>query len=112
QMATEWRVIVRGRDADRIPTDPSKNAASVAAQAMLVRLAQGGTQQPLMVTIEKGLPMSGGIGGSAASSVAGAYAAALASGAPWTPNDIMLAALEGEAVVSGRHLDNVAPITL
>jgi len=29
-----------------------------------------------------------------------------------TPSSIMLAALEGEIAVSGRHLDNIAPITL
>ena len=99
-------VIVRGRDADLIPTDPAKNAASIAARAMLK------TQQQFQITIEKGLPVSGGLGGSAASSVAGAYAAALAIGADVSPEEIMTAALEGEMFVSGRHLDNIAPITL
>src|SRR5262245_36377461 len=63
-------VIVRGRDAELVPTDPSKNAAAIAAQAMAA--------QPLQITIDKGLPVSAGLGGSAASSVAGAYAAAIA----------------------------------
>jgi homoserine kinase len=99
-------VVVRGRDADLIPTDPAKNAASIAASAMLKNKEQ------LQVTIDKGLPVSGGLGGSAASSVAGAYAAALAMGANVSPEEIMMAALEGEMFVSGRHLDNIAPITL
>ena len=64
------------------------------------------------ITIDKGLPVSGGIGGSAASSVAGAYAAALACGVTPSPEDVILAALKGEEAVSGRHLDNIAPITL
>jgi homoserine kinase len=64
------------------------------------------------ITIDKGLPVSGGIGGSAASSVAGAYAAALAAGVEASHEDIILAALAGEEAVSGRHLDNIAPITL
>src|SRR5439155_17637886 len=55
-----------------------------------------------IVTIDKGLPVSGGIGGSAASSVAGAYAAALACGVTPSPEDIILAALAGEEVVSDR----------
>ena len=118
-------VDVRGRDAELIPTDPTKNAAAIAAQAMLERLNQCRTGfspsarmdglKPVLhcsVTIEKGLPMSGGIGGSAASSVAGAYAAALACGVTPSPEDIILAALAGEEAVSGRHLDNIAPITL
>src|SRR5205085_12041913 len=103
-------VIVRGCDAELIPTDPSHNAAAIAANAMLAGLKPGlpaGT-----ITIDKGLPVSGGIGGSASSSVAGAYAAALACGVTPSHEDIILAALAGEEAVSGRHLDNIAPITL
>ena len=138
ETADDASVVVRGRDAELIPTDPTKNAASIAANAMLRRLRPNvipsvardlaarvarrpSTQVPryarddrrsAIVTIDKGLPVSGGIGGSAASSVAGAYAAALACGVTPSPEDIILAALAGEEVVSGRHLDNIAPITL
>ena len=108
---TGFSLSVIGRDAALIPTDPDKNAAAVAAKAMLDRLKPvhtGGAR----ITIDKGLPVSGGIGGSAASSVAGAYAAALASGIEPSKDDIILAALTGEEAVSGRHLDNIAPITL
>ena len=105
----EVPVRVRGTDAAMIPTDPSKNAAAIAANAMLRRY---GRSRSAVVIIDKGLPVSGGMGGSAASSVAGAYAAALASGDPATKEEIMTAALEGEMFVSGRHLDNIAPITL
>ena len=130
-------VIVRGRDAELVPTDPAKNAASIAANAMIRKQAESGrlgrsrrASRPatksgrarrapaagetpaLQITIDKGLPVSGGMGGSAASSVAGALAAALAIGANASNEDIMTAALEGEMFVSGRHLDNIAPITL
>jgi homoserine kinase len=98
-------VVVRGLDAELVPTDPTKNAAAIAAMAILPK-------QPFQVTIEKGIPVSAGLGGSAASSVAGALAAALACGVKVSPADIMSAALEGEMFVSGRHLDNIAPITL
>jgi len=103
------QVVVRGRDAELLPTDPEKNAAAIAASAMLRHL---GREQSFVITIDKGLPVSGGMGGSAASSVAGAYAAALAIGANVSPEEIMTAALDGEMFVSGRHLDNIAPITL
>jgi homoserine kinase len=105
----EVPVRVRGIDAAMIPTDPAKNAAAIAANAMLRHY---GRSRSAVVSIDKGLPVSGGMGGSAASSVAGAYAAALASGDPATNEEIMTAALEGEMFVSGRHLDNIAPITL
>jgi homoserine kinase len=97
-------VIVRGIDAALVPTDPEKNAAAIAARAM--------ANQPLQITIDKGLPVSAGLGGSAASSVAGALAAAIACDITITTSSMMLAALEGEIAVSGRHLDNIAPITL
>jgi len=104
QPSAAAEVIVRGVDANLVPTDPAENAAAIAAYAMV--------KQPLKITIDKGLPVSAGLGGSASSSVAGAYAAALACSVDVTPDDIMLAALEGEIAVSGRHLDNIAPITL
>src|SRR5262249_28208925 len=90
ELADAPRVIVRGVDAAMIPTDPAKNAAAIAATAMLEKCRTGLSPSTapdglkpvlhLSVTIDKGLPVAGGIGGSAASSVAGAYAAALACG--------------------------------
>jgi homoserine kinase len=53
----------------------------------------------ISIDLDKGLPVSGGLGGSAASSVAGAYAAALAAGIEVTPEQIGMAALEGEMLV-------------
>jgi homoserine kinase len=110
-VGTGFSLSLRGTDAHLIPTDPSKNAAAIAAKAMWDRLKPVPTHGA-RITIDKGLPVSGGIGGSAASSVAGAYAAALACGMTPSPEEIILAALAGEEAVSGRHLDNIAPITL
>jgi homoserine kinase len=100
---------VRGRDAHLLPREPAKNAASIAAAAWM--RAHGGERR-FRMSVEKGLPFSGGMGGSAASSVAGALAAALALGDPAVPEEIMCAALEGEGAVAGRHLDNIAPAVL
>ena len=101
---------IRGRDADLVPRDPSKNAASIAATAFL--RTNGDRRNPVL-TIDKGLPLSGGMGGSAASAVAGAYAAALALGIEHpSPMQIIEAALEGEAAVAGHHLDNLASSAL
>lgn len=95
---------VTGVDADLVPPDPDRNCAAIAAQAML-----RGSGYNAIVTIEKGLPLAGGMGGSAASSVAGAYAAKLAID---RDGDVIAAALEGESAVAGRHLDNIAPSTV
>lgn len=94
----------------RIPTDPARNTAAIAASAVLLRA--GAADVGLELAIEKGLPLAGGMGGSAASAVAGAVAAnALLETRLPTP-DLLEAALEAETVVSGRHADNVAPSLL
>ena len=92
---------VTGIDADLVPRDSDRNCAAIAAAAVL-----RGSGWNAIVTIHKGLPFAGGMGGSAASSVAGAFAAALALN---RNTDIIAAALEGEAAVAGCHLDNIAP---
>jgi len=93
----------------RIPMDPESNTAAIAAAAVL---AWTGADAGLELTIEKGLPLAAGMGGSAASAVAGAVAADAVLGLHLGRMDLMAAALEGEAVVSGRHPDNVAPSLL
>jgi len=101
--------VVSGRDADLVPLDPASNVASIAATAWL--RARGDRRNPI-VRIEKGLPLAGGLGGSAASSVAGAFAASLAAEKESLPPEIIAAALEGESAVAGRHLDNIAASVL
>ena len=103
------RVTVRGTDAGSIPTDPRKNAASIAARALVDSCD---VRDAIHVTLEKGLPLSGGMGGSAASSVAGAVAAAHALGLDADRASLVRAALVGESAVAGRHLDNIGPSLL
>ncbi|MCM2258503.1 MAG: homoserine kinase [Vicinamibacteria bacterium] len=90
----------------RIPLDPERNTAALAAASVLRRTGQN---IGLELSVEKGLPLSAGLGGSAASAVAGAVAANAVLGATLSRREIVLAALDAEAVVSGRHPDNVAP---
>jgi homoserine kinase len=93
----------------RIPVAPARNTAAIAAQHMLSRSGAGGG---LELSVQKGLPLSGGLGGSAASAVAGAVAAHLVLELAWLQRELLHAALEAEAVVSGRHADNIAPALL
>lgn len=97
-------------DGGRLPTDPARNAATVAISALL---EEAGLEEGLEVTVEKGLPLSGGMGGSAASSVAGAVAADGLLGTDFSTDDLLRFALEGERMAAGSaHLDNVAPALL
>jgi homoserine kinase len=98
---------ITGRDAELVPRDADRNCAAIAANSYLRPF---GFQA--IVSIEKGLPLAGGMGGSAASSVAGAYAAGLALGQSPNVRDVLSAALAGESFVAGRHLDNIAPSTV
>jgi homoserine kinase len=95
-----------GLDAEHLPLDDTRNTAAIAAAAVFAR---AGYDRGAMITIEKGLPLSGGLGGSAASSVAGAAAAHLALHDTLDLDAIVAAALAGESTVSGWHLDNILP---
>jgi len=90
----------------RVPTDPARNTAAIAASAVLrLRRVESGVE----LRVEKGLPLSAGMGGSAASAVAAAVAVDALLGAALSKHALLGAALEAEAAVAGRHADNVAP---
>jgi len=98
-------------DDPRIPLDSARNTAALAAAAVLRRAGREGLG--LELRIEKGLPLAGGLGGSAASAVAGALAAQALIDSAFSKLELCEAALEAEASVSGgRHADNVAPAML
>jgi homoserine kinase len=94
-------------DAGRLPREAAKNTAGVAAQALLTYL---GDRRGVALTIRKGLPLSSGLGGSAASAVAAVVAVQALLGASTTPEVLMACAFEGERVGAGSaHGDNIAP---
>jgi homoserine kinase len=92
-----------------LPTDPERHTSGIAALEVLRRAGAG---FGLTLEVGKGLPLSGGQGGSAASAVAGGLAANLLLEQPLPEQDLLEAALEAEAVVAGRHADNVVAILL
>ncbi len=103
-------VRVRSVSDPKIPADPHRNTAALAASAVLSRAEA--TELGLALDIEKGLPLAGGLGGSAASAVAGAVVAAAFLEAPLEPAVLLQCALAAETAVAGRHADNVAPSLL
>jgi homoserine kinase len=94
----------------RVPLEPERNTAALAAAAVLRRA--GGRAWGLELAVDKGLPLAGGLGGSAASAVAGAVAADALVEAGLAPAALLECALEAEAAVAGRHPDNAAPSLL
>lgn len=97
-----------------LPTDPARHASAIAARAVLERTGLG--EHGVTLSITKGLPLSGGQGGSAASAIAAAVAVNVLvadTGADaLDTNAILSAALVAESTVAGRHLDNLAPSLL
>jgi homoserine kinase len=92
--------------------DPLEHASAIAALAVVKRATNLGATTPaagIALRITKGLPLSSGQGGSAASAVAGAAAVNALIGSPLGRDGILEAALLAETQVAGRHLDNIAP---
>lgn len=106
-IAAEPGVVVLDAGHPDLPCEAGANTAALAAQAVL-RLA-GTTGVGLTLRITKGLPLSGGQGGSAASAVAGAVATNVLFGLGLTEQQLLEAALAAEACVAGWHLDNILP---
>lgn len=97
---------VHGAD---LPLDPQKNTAGIAADYVRRQIAP---EMGVDLILDKGLPLASGLGSSAASAVAAAFAVNALFGAPLKTIELLPALLEAEAAVSGRHLDNVAPALL
>ena len=93
-----------------IPLDAAANTAGRALMAMREAL---GLAHGFALTLEKGIPLGSGLGGSAASCVAALVAANALLDAPLPREALYAFALEGEAASTGsRHGDNVAPMLL
>ena len=90
---------------DSLPEEPDANTALAAARAVL---EAAGSPFGMRLSIDKGVPLSAGMGGSAASAVAAAAAANALLGDPFTLEQLLPFALEGERVASDPpHWDNV-----
>jgi homoserine kinase len=89
-----------------LPHAAEDHASGIAAMAVLERARV--RDVAVKLTVEKGLPLAGGQGGSAASAVAGAVAVNRLLGNPLDAIALFECALEAEARLSGRHGDNLA----
>jgi homoserine kinase len=108
----EKRVQMRVIDGDggKLPLDPARNTASVAASCFLEAI---GFPFGLDIELSKGMPLASGLGSSAASSVAAVFGANLLAGSPMSPRQLLPFTLKAEEVACGAaHADNVAPALL
>jgi homoserine kinase len=94
-------------DQGRLPREASRNTAGVAVMALLKQL---GETRGVSLRIMKGLPLSSGLGGSAASAAAAVVAVDALLGAGSSQDTLVACALEGERLGAGSaHADNIAP---
>jgi homoserine kinase len=93
-----------------LPSDAMRHTSGIAAREVLRRAEM--EHVGIELHVEKGLPLSGGQGGSAASAVAGAVATNALLATPIDRRAVLEACLTAESAVAGRHLDNLAPSLL
>ncbi len=94
-----------------------ENVTAVAASHLLARAATSGTAAGrdvgVRLWLRKGIAIASGLGGSAASSVAGAYVVNELLGRPFSREDLIESALAGEQLAAvTAHGDNIIPCLL
>jgi homoserine kinase len=116
-VAAEWlaerglRVLDPGHP--DLPREAERHTSALAARAVLARVGPSTLRgRGIGLSVTKGLPLSGGQGGSAASAVAGAVAVNALLGGPLDAMALIDACLDAEEAVAGRHADNIAPSLL
>lgn len=94
----------------QLPTHPQRNVAGVAVQALLDQLeANSGFE----ITLTKSVMPGSGLGSSASSAAAAVFGVNELLGKPYTKQELIPFAMEGERASSGTaHADNVAPALL
>jgi len=94
-------------DAGKLSRDPLLNTVTVSIASFLQAVH---SRQGFDIVLKKQMPLGSGMGSSAASSAAGAMAVNEFFGRPFTKEQLVPFAMEGERVACGTaHPDNVAP---
>ena len=102
---------IENRSGVDLPSDIEQNVVTPAIRAML---SEYGKDMRVKVTVESKIWPGSGIGSSAASSSAAVFALNELLGRPFTTEELVRFAMEGERLISGgaAHADNVAPSLL
>jgi homoserine kinase len=108
--ANTVRIVALEGDDGRLPLDPRRNTAAVAVSSFLEAV---GRPFGVDIRLYKGMPLSSGLGSSAASAVAAVYAVNVLAGRPREVRDLLPFTMGAEQVACGTaHADNVAPSLL
>lgn len=101
EKSDKTEIIVTGRDSQYVPTDPKKNTAGIVASIL---------KKPVKLTIHRNIPLSSGLGSSAAPAAGVAFALNEMYALGLSREELVKIAAQGEKAVSGAaHADNVAP---
>ncbi|MCZ7399916.1 MAG: homoserine kinase, partial [Candidatus Methanoperedens sp.] len=94
-------ITVSGRDSRFVPVDPKKNTAGIVASLL---------DKPVKIKIQRGIPLSSGLGSSAAPAAGVAFALNEMFSLGLSREELVRIAAQGEKAASGAaHADNVAP---
>lgn len=92
---------VTGKGSEHVPTDPQRNTAGIVASILDI---------PVKITINRNIPLSSGLGSSAAPAAGVAFALNYMYDLGLSREELAGIASQGEKAVSGAaHADNVAP---
>lgn len=106
-LRSEPGMTIRHTDGYNLPTEPEKNVAGAALLALMEEYKQ---EAGFDISIEKCIKPGSGLGSSAASSAGIVVAANKLLGNPFSNEDLVRFAMNGEKVASGvKHADNIAP---
>ncbi len=94
-------ITVTGRDSRYVPTDPQRNTAGIVASLL---------NKSVKIKIQRGIPLSSGLGSSAAPAAGVAFALNEMFSLGLPREELVRIAAQGEKAASGTaHADNVAP---
>ena len=111
-MNTTGKLLIKKITGDdgRLSLNPKKNTVGVAIHAFLKSI---GSKQGFDIVLHKKMPLGSGLGSSAASAVAGVFAANKLLQNVLSKEQLLPFAMEGERIACGSaHADNVAPCML
>ncbi len=108
ELLQERRIEIAPDPVYQLPTDPDKNVAGAALQALLDAIPD--EQVGFRLRITKHIKPGSGIGSSAASSAGAVVAANHLLQQRFSPDELVQFAMHGEKLASGvKHADNIAP---
>ena len=94
-------------DGGKLTLNPNHNAVSISIASFMESIQ---SKQGLDIQLYKKMPLNSGLGSSAASAVAGVFAANELLGKPLSKEELLPFALQSEKYICGSaHADNIAP---